>query len=465
MQNARCMRRTALPVLAFLLLVGVARAEEPPTTVPPTTQPAGPAPTTQPSLIDQIKQPARWFKWGADYRLRWEYIDNGFTLNKHTNDDEWNWQRSRPRVWTTLSPAPGLDLNTRFMWESRHFCRPHSREDWDWQDGVFDIMNVRLKVPNTPVTFTVGRQEIILGDGWLVLEGTPLDGSRSIFFDAARMTLDLKEIKTTADVIAIQNFSDTDKWLPPVDDQDIHVIEQDESGGILYVSNKSIDKTTLDGYFIGKHDHAVLANGDNGDIYTFGGRVVRDWTDHISTRVEEAGQFGHKNGQSVCALGLNSRATYFFRDPLKNQLRLSYEYLSGDDPATRGRNEAFDPLWGRWPQWSELYIYPMASETRIAEMTNHHRLAFGWQADPTDKLSISTDYHLLWADENTYRGRAGFSEHDRFRGQLLAAILRYKFTAHLTGHVMGETYWPGDYFEAPKGDMVAYFRMELMWTF
>lgn len=429
------------------------------------TQPAEAPPAVQPSWVDRIKQPTPQVKWGADYRFRWEYVDNGVTLDRHTPEDELSFLRLRPRVWTTVTPAPGLDINARFMWESRVWFNPDTREDWDCQDGFFDIMNFKLKIPDAPATLTVGRQEIILGDGWLVLEGTPLDGSRTIFFDAARLTFDLKDVKTTADVIYIQNWSDTDRWLPPINDRDMALIEQDEMGAILYLSNRSIDKTTIDGYFIYKDDEDVLPNGDDGDIYTFGSRIVRDWTRHIQTRNEGAFQFGERNGRDVCAFGTNNRATYFFRDRLKNQLKLNYEFLSGDNPGSKGQDEAFDPLWGRWPQWSELFIYTMIGETRVAEITNLHRIAFGWQAEPTEKLTLAADYHLLFADENTFRDRPGFSASGRFRGQLLTGILRYKFNRFLSGHIMGEYFWPGDYYAPPRDDPAAYLRIELMFTF
>ncbi|HQA45687.1 MAG: alginate export family protein [Phycisphaerae bacterium] len=429
------------------------------------TRPAETPPTTQPSWVDRLKQPIPQFKWGADYRFRWEYLDNAFTLDRHTPDDEWSFLRLRPRVWSTITPTPGFDINSRFIWESRQWFNPEEREGWDCQNGLFDILNAKVKIPDTPVTMTLGRQEIILGDGWLVLDGTPLDGSTTLYFDAARFTFDLKDIKTTADVIYIQQWSDTDKWLPPINDRDLAVTEQNEIGAILYVSNKSIDRTTIDGYFIYKGDEDVLPNGDDGDIYTFGGRFVRDWTDHITTRSEGAFQFGERNRRDVCAFGTTNRATYFFRDPLKNQLRLNYEFLSGDNPGSKGQDEAFEPLWGRWPQWSELLVYTMATETRVGEMTNLHRIGFGWQAEPTDKLTLAADYHLLFADENTFRDRPGFSKRERFRGQLLTGIIRYKFNRFLSGHIIGEYFWPGDYYAAPRDDPAAYLRMELMFTF
>lgn len=433
----------------------------------PTSQP-----TSRPSLeeklsqwADKVKHPVPWFSWGHDYRLRWEYLHDAFTHNPHTPDSDWNWQRSRPRVWFTLTPCPDLEFNVRFAWESRHFCLPHSKDNWEYQQGVFDIMNVKFKPPGTPATFTLGRQEIMLGDGWLVLDGTPLDGSATLYFDAARMNLDLKDIKTTVDAIAIGQTARTNHWLPPINDVGFAYTEQNEIGAIAWVENKSIDKTTLDGYFIYKNEDKVLVNGDNADIYTFGGRAVRDWTTHIQSRVESAGQFGHKNGQSLCAAGLNSRQTYFFRDKWNDQLRLHYEFLSGDKPGTKSTNEAFDSLWGRWPQWSEMYGYTMVTETRAFQITNLHRLAFGGQTEPTKKLTMAGDYQLLWADENTYGGRKGYSDNGLFRGQLLTGIIKYKFSRFLTGHFIGEYLWPGDYYTKPYRAPMAYFRFELFYTF
>ena len=42
-----------------------------------------------------------------------------------------------------------------------------------------------------PLDFKIGRQDLFLGNGWLVGDGTPLDGSRTFYFDAIRATLPL----------------------------------------------------------------------------------------------------------------------------------------------------------------------------------------------------------------------------------------------------------------------------------
>jgi hypothetical protein len=151
-------------------------------------------------------------------------------------------------------------------------------------------------------------------------------------------------------------------------------------------------------------------------------------------------------------------------DPLKTRLHAAYEFLSGANPGS-DNNEAFDPLWGRWPQFSELYIYSYAPETRIAETTNLHRIALGWQIDPTSKLTVLANYSLLLANQNTRAGSPGFSDDGCIRGHLMTAVAKYKFNKYVSGHLWGEYFVPGDYYTAPKDDSAVYLRAELMFTF
>jgi hypothetical protein len=452
---------------------------------PPAPAPAAaPVPTKGPldladDWIDQTKSPVPWFKWGADLRYRDEYLNsaglNNSTAARGTKGDETNWQRYRARWWGTLTPVKNMDLNLRIEWEGRHFSAPDGTPTYNKEDVLIDAANVKLtNVLDSPLTLTLGRQDIILGDGWLVLEGTPYDGSRTIFFDAARGTYELKEINTTADFIYINNSFDSFGMLPPLLRFNplatrTYQIEQNEQAFILWLTNRSIKNTEINGYYIYKENDRVVPmpfGGDDGHIHTFGARVAGQIDDHWKYRAEGATEFGTRNGQDLLAFGFNSRLTYTFNDPLANELRVSYEYLSGDNPNTKGTNEAWVPLWGRWPQWSELYVYTVAftREQRIAEITNLQRLAFGWSMKPTDKLTLAVDYHLLFANENTQAGMPGFSSGGAFRGELLTMLATYQFTRHLKGHLLTEFFWPGNFYAAPNNNMATMLRGELYFT-
>ena len=71
-------------------------------------------------------------------------------------------------------------------------------------EGVIDTLNVQWRnILGQPLNATVGRQDILLGDGWLVGDGTPQDGSWTYFLDSARVTYELKEQHTTFEAIGI----------------------------------------------------------------------------------------------------------------------------------------------------------------------------------------------------------------------------------------------------------------------
>ena len=204
---------------------------------------------------------------------------------------------------------------------------------------------------------TVGRQDIILGNGWLVLDGTPQDGSRTIFFDAVRLSTQL-DPATTADIIYIDQCAAADDRIKPFNSQERwgpqpgSLTEQDERGAIVYLTNNEwIPNAQTSPYFIYKKDMDVefegAKSGNNSDIYAFGARVAGKLDDDWKYRAEFAQELGRKNGDTLCAFGFNSCLTYMLHDPKSSELHMGYEFLSGDDPSS-GTNEAFDPLWGRW---------------------------------------------------------------------------------------------------------------------
>jgi hypothetical protein len=104
-------------------------------------------------------------------------------------------------------------------------------------------------------------------------------------------------------------------------------------------------------------------------------------------------------------------------------------------------------------------------ETRPKEITNVHRLGPGWSCQPTEKLGLSADHQLLFADENTYRGRRrDFSQEGRYRGQFLGLKASYTFSKHLRGRLWTEFFFPGDYYSDFRNDMVTFLRSELYFT-
>ena len=433
--------------------------------------------TAEDGLVHRIKNPTPWLNWGFDQRLREVYADNFLTLDKDYPGHTWHFQRYRSRLWASLNPLENMEVNARLVWEWRNWCKPGplfgKDSNHNWDEALFDKLNVKFSnFLGMPLDVKLGRQDIILGNGWIVLDGTPYDGSRTCFFDAARFTYRIPDSATTVDMIYLDQQSEADQTIEPFNDQERAngLIEQDERGAIFYLTNKSlVPKAEVNGYFIWKHDNSVEGVGGSNDseIFALGARIAGALDDNWKYRAEFAQETGKKNYDRLCAFGFNSRLAYHFKDPWKSNLHADYEYASGDDPST-STNEQFDTLWGRWPRWSELYIYTYAVETRIAESTNYHRAGFGWAGSPTDNLKLLVDYHLLFADENTRKDSptvVSFSDSGSFRGQLITARLKYQYTKHISGHLLGEFFCPGNYYSHDNDDPACFLRYELMLTF
>jgi hypothetical protein len=467
---------------------------------PPPPKPAAKLGATEQWMQD-AKKPLPWLTWGADFRVRDEYYDNIVTLTGSdlpgtpANDalrSEQNVVRFRPRLWTAITPVTNVTFNTRLSAESRYWTEPsfvgayRGKTGMEWRYGLIDNLNVKWNNAfDQPLTITAGRQDITIGDfwnWWLVADGTPGDGSWSYFLDSARVTYDLKSAKTKVDLIGIYQNARPDGWLPTIDNSsDYFLTEQDETGAILYLSNKSLKNTTLDGFFVYKGDHAQAANGDNADIYTVGGRVAGNPGEHWSYNLEGAYQFGEKQDPTVRtpyalggetrdigAFGGNAKLSYLCRDPLNNQFHLVYEYLSGDDPDTQGTDEMFDILWGRWPRFSELYIYSYLNETsgKIAQLNNIQRIGGGWTLAPMKNMHFGAYYNALFAPEETptrTMNAALFSQDGNFRGHYLQSVLTHTFSKHMKGHLWAEFIWQGDYYTAD--DLLTFLRAEVSFTF
>ncbi len=476
------------------------------------------APQKEPSWVDKSKNPVSWFKWGADLRIRDEYYNNVQTLADHnylanpakpynpnpadknynptTTWHEQNLLRYRTRFWNSIEPVKGLSFNSRLTWEGYEFTTPSNRRDFEtrklgWEgldagDGIVDTLNIKATID--PVAITVGRQDMRFGEGWLIMDGTTADGSRTLFFDAARVTYDAKPIKTTFDMVGIYQNALEDATFPTIRHMTttkpyVTVEDEDARGMVFYVSNKSIKNVQLDGYYIYKTtdpyrdpftgpNQGLPVSGYTSDIHTIGSRVVWDITEHIKYRVEGAYQFGERNGVDVSAGGMNSELSYNFKDSLKNQVRFTYEYLSGDDPNSKGTDEMFDVLWGRWPRFSEIAVRSFAPETgnRAAQYNNLHRFGPGWSITPLKNLDYSLDYWPMFTDQEVpTRASAAtaankvFSNDDNFRGHFVTTGLKYKFNQYMSGHLLGEFLFPGNFYNTDE--MMTFLRAEVVFTY
>ena len=428
------------------------------------------------------------FQWGGDFRFRYEGYTNAQTLNSNAAYNARDYLRTRLRLWETTNPLPGLTLFGRISAEPRYWfsaAKPNPGNGEEWKYALFDNLYAKWDTApgGTPVTVVAGRQDIQLGDQWLVSDGTPIDGSWTNHFDALRVTIDAKSIKTKFDLIVLNQQARPGDRLPVLGNRYDHananylITEQDETGVILYASNKSIKDTQLDGYFIYKGDDKVGSAGDNADIYSLGAKVSGTPAANWQYATEGAYQWGHRDlavrypatvtgSREVSAYGLNAKLTYLFKDTYSNQLTFLTEYLSGDSAGSR-TDGMFDNLWGRYPRLGETWAAAYSLETggRVAQYNNLFRLGTTWSIAPDKDTTIATTYCAMFAPEarptratNIARFGGG-----HFRGHMLQMVLKHKFSKTLSGLIFAEASFMGDFYA--QQTTMTFLRAEMLVTF
>jgi hypothetical protein len=373
-------------------------------------------------------------------------------------------QRYRARVWAKKKHSEGLYSNIRLATEPRYYFRPDILEDQFIRDETLvDQLNLEWdSFLGEDISLVVGRQDFRLGNGWLVTDGTTIDGSRTHYFDALRLT-QKHENNSKYDFILYDNHANSSHWIKPFNDRDLDLDEQDDQGVMLYLSDIPYQRSLVDAYFFYKHDRKrVLRRSNKGEIYTLGASYKSCINDRTRYDLELTPQFGHKNGKDFTAAATNARLDYDLDDDNNSTVHFMYEYRSGDDDP----DKYFDKLWGRFPQWSELYDIRISSiDGRVGDASNLHRLNMGLETNLAKDIKLECEYHLLFADQNTLlAGANGLSKSGTFRGQLLTVQLEFLGNEHLKHRINGELFFPGDYYNDDRNDMAVFLRYELLFT-
>ncbi len=410
-----------------------------------------------------FKHPTDWLELGGDFRFRYIY-DNNRKLNNQDIGHDRSQLRLRARTSAKFKLTDDIDFNLRIITEPRYYIEAASEpKHYAYHEGFFDNFNLTIRNAfDLPLTIIAGRQDIVLGNGWLVSDGTALDGSRSSYFDALRFIYNY-DSDTTMNFIWVQNYADSAKYMKPFNDRDFDLAEQDEQGAIFHIARKIGKDAGIDGYLIYKHDSdRKTPNGSEGEIYTIGARKYGRLNDNWQYSVEFAPQFGHKNGKSLGAFASNNQLIYNFNDEHKNKLYFGYEYLSGNDDPDKN----FDRGWARADTWSVLHQGDIDGiDGRKYDSSNMHRLYVNWETNLSEKVSLRTDYNLLFADENTFRGGTnGMSKSGNLRGQLVKTTLKYKMTKAIEHRLEGEVFLPGNFYNSDRNDVAVLARYSLYFT-
>jgi hypothetical protein len=351
---------------------------------------------------------------------------------------------------------------------------------FDINEVVFDNLYAEVKdVLDRPVDIRLGRQDLLnmYGENFLICDGTPGDGSRTFYFNAAKASWRVNE-ENTLDVLYINNPRD-EEMLPVINrtrlvnysNRNTNKVVQslnttDEEAAVLYWKNKGlIEDLALEAYYIYKVEAEEGGTGlqaRQGQINTIGSFAKYAWG-AWTLRGQLAGQFGDYGDADRQGVGGYGFVDKDFADLKgKPKATLGYVYLSGDRRRT-DRMEAFNPLFNRSPWLSELYNLSMASETGIiGYWTNLQMARTGAAAALTEKLKVSGYYNYLWANEQVAPS-AVFSGKGKNRGHLLQSKVEYALTKNISTYFLADYLIPGNFYQ--DQDHAIFLRTECMIKF
>lgn len=413
------------------------------------------------------------FRFGFSERFRMLGWDNAIDLDKEGGTNQ-HFSRHRTTAGVQWQPADGLQFEVKLTHEFRKYFTP-ANAPFHWNEVFFDQLYFSYaSTAYLKGKLTLGRQNIFLGEGFVVWDGHPVDGSRSAYFNALRYDLKLSPAHKVTAFVALQ--PDEDRFLPVLNGKDVdaafqgdhsyQLIEQSEKAAVVYYVGSG-RTSQWDVYVIWKtiaEDGAMIV--PKSDIRTYGFRWQQQLGDPFVLRSEAAWQSGMRAAQKHRAFGgyaFLDFATGLRSNYLPDELKAGLFMLSGDDqPADK--HTAWEPVFGRWPKWSESYIYTSLRENqgRIAYWSNMlaPSLQSEFRTGPTSTLKLA--YYRLFAMQHSPQTDF-LSGSGKDRGHLLTARLGFQISRQLTGHVLWEHFRPGNFY-FHQADPYHWARIELLFV-
>ncbi|HKK10865.1 MAG TPA: alginate export family protein, partial [Bacteroidales bacterium] len=355
-------------------------------------------------------------------RARITAFDNAITFDDE--DPGWTFARFRTSLSANYSPWNQLTLNANVVNENWIWIKPEDK-DTRFAEIFIDKLNLHWKgTEKFPLELKAGRQNLIFDEGFICLDAQPLSGSRSIYFDAVKTKYSFNPKNTLTAFAAKARLYD--EVLPVLNEGNTpqRLVEQPSKGyGVYYTHQR--DEGSLSLYFFRKKTFATSDWPGQRKINTPGFRI--QWPfENISLTAEAAMQFGEQEQSTHQAFGGYSYATYTMPQiQWVDDFNLGGFYYSGDNAETSAK-EGWDPMWARWPKWSESYIYTHIREYngKIAYWSNISAVYLTLNANSGKNIRHKISFYHLMANKNNLRD-AAFDD-GKTRGELFIYRLDYR---------------------------------------
>ncbi len=407
-----------------------------------------------------------------EVRLRHEIMDGVYYFAPEP-DRNWVRVRTRAGLRVTAAAADGgrhggeVVLNN----EHRHVVTPGGGE-FDWDEVILETACWRWRAADD-LLLTVGRQDIVWPGGFLMMDGNPLDGSRTMYHNAVRLQTGLqtglatRAGRTGLDLAFIHNPKRDPLVL--IDDLERDLCDADETALAMRLVREGwawsvITKVERDpDGRLPELTTTTFAARRDAKSAPGGAWHLELALQHQEGRVADAAQPAIDPGPAGWALagegavsrplgsGWRAQGGAFFYSGLGEDLR------------------PFRTPWGRWPKWSDLTIYSLMGENTPGRV---HGAAWENIAAPhvtvsrplgggslVRQLTASVNATWLLAPAPSWQTR----------GLLTRAQLTADLGPRLQGHLLWEMLAPGGFHDGRNGlrpwTATGHFvRWQLVWS-
>lgn len=393
-----------------------------------------------------------WFMSVAEVEVDADLTDNVQTVIRLLNQRDWNVYTKSVNSATTLAQngrggytANGNEFNV-----------------------YVDLAYVTLKdFIYSPLTVTIGRQDLWFGKGFIVganqqNPGTNLTAPEYTAinsFDSVKAVLDFDPWTITG--VYAKIFEDAVQANDDVDLWGVNV-------GYKFDSYRA----EAEGYWFFKKDDQVDHWGgikSNNDVHTIGMRGSVDPIDVLTLAAEGAWQCGNYMGsrlqvnnrdRSAWALDVSGELRYF-TDKLSWKPKIGVEYIwySGNEPednpaVASGTYQGWDMMYrGKFDSAIREYVgrfytsarYPVRptqlTSNADASFTNQHQVIFLGSLQPVDSLMLKANYNLFW-NQHKYVGNQDKS--GGFVGQEIDLNAIWDYTEDVSFGILAAWFVPGE---------------------
>jgi hypothetical protein len=241
---------------------------------------------------DKTEEPR--LKFAFSERMRLETWDNTVGFDSSLADEN-KYTRTLSSLTAEWKPFDSLLLVCKITNEFCYYFAPDDRE-FTINEFFFDQLYLKAVKPfGLTGSLTAGRQDIRFGEGFVVMDGSPLNGSSSAYFNGIKLDYQICPQNMLSMFYVYQ--SPIDRLLPTVNDQSQKFVEQPEEGHALFFSG-SIGNLKYEPYYIHKNIYETSTLKEESSIETLGLRALVPLNRGLEFTVEAASQWRAREGTS-----------------------------------------------------------------------------------------------------------------------------------------------------------------------